>query len=413
MTLRAVIFDHKTLLGLESATTSQVRGMLNWLASRDIAICVFSTQWQAIDEEFRHRSFPPAGALVAQRDVAGRKNRGSPLWIDAAAERLSLERHEFLYVGCTNRDWRSAINAGVFYCHAGWHGARPSDVTCLTIEAPESLLLLVDHFLLQQPRWSFRLDDAEHGLTLRSLLPAAATLPRTDPAGSFRLQDVFTYERDVRVGPWSARDLLGLHVLASCYVEGLLSTNALFCVYPGSKPGTTSEQLESYVKPAASLVKGYYRNDLLVRAAQAPDTSLARWKASQTGGTAPVSIATQAQTVHVGEGYRGRLDGRTVIVFDDFTTTGMSLEWARLLLLAAGAARVVLLTIGKYGTDYRRYSTIREARYYPFQLNDVQADDFATETQYLHFDQANEVKLADLFNRWIAESQHSSILSYD
>jgi hypothetical protein len=40
-----------------------------------------------------------------------------------------------------------------------------------------------------------------------------------------------------------------------------------------------------------------------------------------------------------------------VIVFDDFTTEGKSIEWARTLLTSAQAEQVIALTIGKYGAS--------------------------------------------------------------
>ncbi|MFG3064842.1 hypothetical protein ACGFYM_40840 [Streptomyces sp. NPDC048231] len=47
---------------------------------------------------------------------------------------------------------------------------------------------------------------------------------------------------------------------------------------------------------------------------------------------ADISIGAQARTVRINPKYRGKLKGKTVIVFDDFTTEGKSIEWARTLL---------------------------------------------------------------------------------
>jgi hypothetical protein len=90
-----------------------------------------------------------------------------------------------------------------------------------------------------------------------------------------------------------------------------------------------------------------------------------------------VTIATQARTVHVGERYRDKLTGKTVVVFDDFTTHGMSLEWARLLLTAAGVGRIVMLTVGKYGTRHTCYE-LRGRNLDPYAPNAMTADDFTT-----------------------------------
>ncbi|MGC0344400.1 hypothetical protein [Streptomyces sp. SLBN-8D4] len=110
----------------------------------------------------------------------------------------------------------------------------------------------------------------------------------------------------------------------------------------------------------------------------APDTSLERWKASQGQAAQSISIATQAQTVHLGPGYRGKLGTKTVVVLDDFTTHGMSLEWARLLLTAAGTRRIVMLTVGKYGSRHTRYDLKDPSTLAPYQLNTLTADSFTT-----------------------------------
>lgn len=110
-----------------------------------------------------------------------------------------------------------------------------------------------------------------------------ANLPRTANGERFTLKDVFTYDRSIQLGKADARDLLMLFVLANAYLEGLLQPNSFFCVCPGSKRGALSTQLRGYLGNAASLVRGYYKEDLLVRASDSPDTSLERWRASRSG----------------------------------------------------------------------------------------------------------------------------------
>lgn len=100
------------------------------------------------------------------------------------------------------------------------------------------------------------------------------------------------------------------------------------------------------------MVGSYYREDLLERVSQAPDTSLERWKRSRgEASEADISIGAQARTVRIDPKYRGKLKGKTVVVFDDFTTEGKSIEWARTLLTSANAEQVIALTIGKYGAS--------------------------------------------------------------
>ena len=404
MAVKAVIFDYKTLL-MQPRTSEalQAGGFLQWLCGRGLRWCLFSTDPFSAGQQaaFSALGCLPPDVHIQKTDIPSGKNRGSPDWIDAVTARLGVARHELLYIGCTALDWRTAINSGVLYIHAGWAASMPPGTMSLIAKSPADAREFLEFFLLGPARWSYRLDAEDR--TLRSLLPASAILPSTSPRSRFTLKDVFTYARSIRIADDDARDLLMFFVLANAYLEGLLSANAIFCVYPGSKRGTISEQLRGYLDKAASLVHGYYREDLLVRASDAPDTSLARWEASQRGTRANVSIATQATTVHLGPGYRSKLRGKTVIVFDDFTTKGMSLEWARLLLAAGGAARIVLMTVGKYGTTHTRYELRPGRRIDPYAPNTaLTAADFSEVPEALADDADAQVYFGEVIGSLIA-----------
>ena len=397
MTLKAVVFDYKALFLSDAQITAQVKSLLDSLNYHGISTCYFSTDHLDYRKSEDDRGFPRAAVYVDQHDVG--VNRGSPAWIQVAEARLGVLRHEILYVGTTNRDWRSAINAGVFYFHAGWYGRQPGGTTCLVATTPDDVWVMASQFLIPEPRWSYKLDDPGRDFSLRCLLPASARLPSTKPTGQFRLQDVLTYARPVEVGSSRARDLLVLHAVSSLYSEGLLAQNSYFSVYPSSKAGRTSEVLEQYVKPAASLVHGYYKSDLLVRVHDAIDTSLERVHARSAGRAPNISLSTQAASVTINPKYEGKLSARTITVFDDFTTTGMSLEWARNLLQSAGAGHVVLVTIGKYSNSYTTHD-LNAARD-PFAASPIGPSDFDTTQQQLVGDASNEAVLRELFEKAI------------
>ena len=129
------------------------------------------------------------------------------------------------------------------------------------------------------------------------------------------------------------------------------------------------------------MVGSYYREDLLERVTQAPDTSLERVKRNRGQvSTADISIAAQARTVRINPKYQDKLTGKTVIVFDDFTTEGKSVEWARTLLTSAKAAQVIALTIGKYGASrHTAYQLPTGTTINPHTVSDhLQATSFMT-----------------------------------
>ena len=346
-TLKGIIWDYSTILVDDASQLAQIREILTTFKAHGIKLIVFSTHPKAINQEMSHRSLPDADLFLTAGDVG--KPKGSNLWVSKAASRLGLEPHQLLYVGDDKWDWRSAINAAVFYLHAGWAAPQPGGTTALVAETPHDVLIFASHYLMLPPRWEFTLDRPENALCVRSLLQAGKRLTATSPK-QFTLQDVFTYKNKVLVDNDNARNLLMLHAISSLYLEGLIPRNPIFTVYPSSTPGKANPVLEEFLDPVAKLFHGYFRDDLLVRAADAPDTSLLRAR----GGEAAFSM--QTNTVHMNPAYAGKLEGRSVIVVDDFITTGMSLEWARHLLLAAGAEEVTLLTIGKYLKPHRLYT---------------------------------------------------------
>lgn len=374
-TVKVAVFDHKAVF--RAGTTTPHRDMaqlLHLLDQRGVAWVLLTTQ--AIDAA----AICSAGGLpqpvchLSQQDVPGRKNRGSGVWLDHAAELLHLRKNQMVIVGTTEWDWMTGINAGVLYIHASWASALGRSITTLSAEDPADLYWVLDRHLLHEPQWLFALDDAKRALRVRSLFQPDETFPGTSPT-SFNLKTVFTYDRPVTVGDGSARDILMMHLLFSAYLDGSLPHRAWFCVYPSSTPGRVNDQLAEFLEPAKVMVGSYYKGDLLVRASKATDTSVAR----ATGRHDTVSIATQATTVHLNPKYRSTVKGKTVIVFDDFTTEGMSLDWARNLLARAGARQVIGVTIGKYRKPYTVFTPRPRVSINAFAPNALGPDDFTTE----------------------------------
>jgi len=356
---KAVIFDQSTVFLDSPEAVGEVRTLLCQLADLNVRRLVFSNNSiPNFAQRAEQRGYPPFEMLVTRADVGIPK--GSPRWVEYASNRMGLPAHHFFSVGDDNHDWQTAINSGVLYAHAGWSRACPAGVTTVVRPRPADLFRFLTHFFFHPDRWQYSLDLPQHGLCVRSLLNATGCLPANDGTGSFTLQDVFTYENRRMIGPCHARTVLMFHAIANLYAEGLLPTGCYFAVYPSSTPGHRDEAMAEFLTAAAKFFHGWLKEDLLVRGRQAVDSSRARSRREHVGFT------NQSNTVLVSPDYRGKLGGRTVVVFDDFTTSGMSLDWARTLLLAAGAERVVLMTFGKYGQNH----PVRHSLYSPLGVVD-------------------------------------------
>lgn len=354
MSVRALLFDHTVLRSLlHPERLEELRRLLWWLRENGLRWAVLATHPRdlgSVREALRSASLALPDLELSREDVPGKKAKGSPEWIRAAEDRLELEPHQLVYVGDDEWAWKTALNGGVAYLHAEW--SRPPDekiTSAIAIGRPDDLPILLEHLFLRPPQWRYRIDLREDArLHLRCLLDAGDNLP--GDLGDFRLQDILTRHRtDLTVGGLPAYHLLMLHAMSNLYLEGLIQPGTYFCVYPGHLPESPNPILESFMKPATAFFsRAYFRSGWLRRFREAPDTSLMRRERQ------PVSFLEQTNTVCLDAGAQKALSRNPrVIVFDDFTTTGTSLDWARNLLDAGGARQVILVAIGKYGKDHQ------------------------------------------------------------
>ena len=327
-------------------------------------------------------------------------NKGSPLWMFRAAEIAGCQPHQLVSVGDEHCDWTAAIGAAVLHLHAAWVCPKPDNVSSHSPNSPANAWLFITHFLLPRSRFKFALDlPGNTPVHFRSLYTSNTTssLPASKPA-EFTLVQIFADDRkiSVKVGLVSGRDLLMTHALTSLYEEGLIDRYSRFTVYPGHAPGRFNETLSEYVSFLSKHVQAYDR-DLVMRGKKAPDTS--KFRRDNPGAAVP--FHHQTDTVYLNPDQKTNVRGKSIVVFDDFTTDGNGLDWARNLLLAGGARKVLLVTIGKFvkgGIPTQLINrpapgvTVR-----PFELTDYGPEAFVPERMRLAENNENAALLERLF----------------
>jgi hypothetical protein len=405
-TNKAVIFDYSTLLIANPAHLAELRAGLVSLKSRGVRVVAFSTHKRNLSAELVARRLPDVDLFLTKEDVGAAK--GSPAWIDRTASTLGIERHKLFYIGDDALDWRTAINCGVMYLHAKWSVPNiPVGVTAYGSASPATAFRFLSHFFLPEARWGYKLDDEELGLHARALLNANHQLACDESPGNFALQTIFTYGNSRMVGSMGARNLLMLHALANLYAEGLIIPGVRFAVYPNSTPGTHNQVFTEYLEPAAKMFHGWLHDGILSRREQAPDTSRLRAKQQHS----QVSFLNQSNTVCVDRELRSHFEQKSLIVFDDFTTDGMAFEWARNLLRAAGATKVVLVAFGKYGQRLPVSHTVFEPsgiRIDPFGLYEYSLNHFTSRSVPYTFSDLNIRITQEMFRKWQAREMYVS-----
>jgi len=371
--LKAVLFNHTALLDsyYDEARVNQIKQMLEGLKDLGLSVVALSTHSEPL--ELLRATYGSLIDLTLDRDAVG-ENKGSDAWVLRACERLGLSPTQVFYVGDTVRDWRTAVNARVFYLEAGWserprgHGAR----RVLIVKEPGVVLPFARHVLVPAPFWAYAEDFEDEPVRLRVLLPNDARL-RSD-AGEFTVQDVFTYEREIKVAGLPANTMLLALVVISLLREGLFDVRRgrsmpIFAPYPGSKRGSPTRLFDDPLQLLVSYAKGYYFHDLFLREKDAEDKSLLRVRHARGESVPPPTIENETSTLVLNPRYKEKVRGRHVVVLDDFTTTGMSLEWAKTLLLSAGAEEVTMVAVGKYPKPHDRYRFSGEVDPYDLDEN--------------------------------------------
>ncbi|MFD4764502.1 hypothetical protein ACFWOJ_38585 [Streptomyces sp. NPDC058439] len=152
---------------------------------------------------------------LTRDDIPGKPNRGNGAWLETVADRLKLRTNQLMLVGTSQFDWYTGIHAGVVHVHARWASRLGKPITSLASDEPADIIELLEHFLLHEPSWAFRLDDEDRAFAIRSMLPFNAHFPRGG-GRTFTVKDIFTYDKTVKVGSQDARDVLLTFALLPC-----------------------------------------------------------------------------------------------------------------------------------------------------------------------------------------------------
>lgn len=278
--------------------------------------------------------------LVVTRQSVG-ISKGSPRWIDWIMGHTGLARHELFYVGDSRYDMITASHSRVVYAHALW--ANSNHAYGLPAPAPGWVAAVVLHIFRKQHPWAWQYTyQNDQGARLRLM-----ALVDGNGAGDHGLkQDLITLLKDYghpSMGLLSLREFVVLHLLASIVTERLYEETDVWTSYP-SRDGVRRNRLAQALDLTAKLFRDAYLPDLLERHTPAQHSRAA----FHAGGIAG-AIDNQLTTTRVHPRHAGQLDGKTVLLLDDFLTRGCTTGVGHLALRGAGATDVVIVAVGKYG----------------------------------------------------------------
>ena len=281
--------------------------------------------------------------------------------------KMNWSATEIAYVGAKDDDMRTAVNAesgSALFLNACWFNSETE--YGIKFQNPKELARFVDIFCVTGAAWGFLINDEE--LEFYALGTFSTYYPE--------FADYSTDARAAAKNGTGHLDFWTKYLWSNIYFSGLHQEIDIITSYPGHRADRESQASSAVKEPLEAFGKCFrieYLSDLIVRHTTSIKSQTARNKNIEIGH------ANQLNTIHInhcpiknlgrgkGQPYKNfSLEGKTILVVDDITTRGFSLEAARVYLKKAGAKRVILLSwLKTINTDYSRIRSLTNNNFDP------------------------------------------------
>jgi hypothetical protein len=355
--IKVVICDGQGTVGIPSPTNEH-RYLVDALPSLGMKLAVVSNALSRSTIEMRfHLAGLPQPDFIVARDEVLMARKPSPAFIRKLKELANVQEREMVYLGDDDvTDIMCAINAGILPFAAKY--SEPSLQYGRPVHSPSDFLTYLQTFGVQDAPYfgwqcDFRCQDTGTMIDIRALYGNHDALGLTA-----MLKKVLKDQQDVRVGRQriSLRAILFDYLVSQIYLSGLNSEVDLVTVYPGHRSDSANPLLQQFSRNLSLIFRERFIPDLLIRHQNAAE--------SKTQGKNR-NIFEQFRTIHVNSTHRNKVVGKRVLILDDFTTAGYSLETARRMLLQGGAQKVTCIAIAKF--RQRNVGTHITHQWDPFQ----------------------------------------------
>lgn len=355
--IKLVICDGDGTLGLPTPP-KEILELLTRMNELNIGLAVATNSTlSVIRSKFGKSGLSMPQIIVTPSDVDARKP--SPKFIQYISENTGIQPREMVYLGDDDKtDIFCAINARVLP-FASLYSNTGQPKYGLPVDNPLAFLRYLEAYGMQDdPFFGWSLIQPDNLLEIHALIGEHNRIGLTAP-----LKTLLKDKQEVQVGPKhnSFGSILFHYFLSQSYLSGLIQNIDLVTVYPGHSKNSQNKILAQFSHILEKIQKNKFLPDLLIRHTTT--------SASHATSGATRDIYQQLSTIKLNDSYQSRIKEKRILVLDDFTTSGNSLETARLMLLNGGAQSVIGLAFAKYRNTHN-VATINGHwdSFSPFQL---------------------------------------------
>jgi len=333
-----------------------------------VSVLLTSTSAVAPQQRLNHDLANALEALAASGTPVGVvSNRPKPSWFDRTFTEVQFARwmgrqkghqiaelgaeydvptHDFLVLGASPEDVQMAKNGKAVLISMAWLPDSYAAKYGISVTSPAELAEVVNLLSTWPGQWYFEATSPPYNvLSLSNISGKGVTAAQERWAG----QIVAT----IKAGGPRLTALLTV-AARSVLMSGLApKKDLIFGLYPSSRSRNDDSEILSNLTQRVRTVTAKCQ---LARQGR-PLFFRHRASAKRSSGASSnrTNPAGQLTTIHINPYYRGKLEGRHAIVFDDCTTYGVSFGVTAALLRKAGVASINCIALGKFGRQLRHY----------------------------------------------------------
>ncbi len=333
--------------------------------------------------------------FIALRDNTPKKPK--PDAMKYVLSQMGWDATEAIYVGNTKDDMITALHPKVLFLNAIWFNQNTD--YGIKFESTRDVGRFIDIFCLRDSLWHYSISD--------------------DNFEYYSLAPFSTYKLEFSIYSQDAKDSAKFgaghpdfwtkYLWSTIYFSELYKKINFVTPYPGHKASNVSVASNIIEEPMLAFTKCFgieYLRDLIIRHTSSDKSQTARNSGRK------VDHLNQLNTIFInskpqkgsGKFYKEiSLQGKTVLVVDDFSTQGYSLEAARIYLKQAGANVICLSWLKTINTNYNRIRNLTPHKFDPYQANTFLS--VTKNTEYTYRDH--------ILDKYAPEEIDSKLATYD